>query len=190
LSYELLIKATYKKRGMRMILSMSSQALVFLTTVVIGAVIGFVYDLFRVIRKIVPHANLMTSIEDMLYWIIVSLLMFYVMLNQNNGEIRIFTVMGAFLGMLLYFLTVSKLFMAVSLTIVAFIKKILLVLFEIVMTPFRLIYKMLEKPIFLCRKKLKKFRNVLKKWLHKSKNYAKIKKRKLKKDLRIILKKI
>jgi spore cortex biosynthesis protein YabQ len=169
---------------------MSNQALVFLTTVLIGFFIGFVYDLFRVLRRIVRHANLLTSLEDVLYWLFVSLFMFYVMLDRNYGEIRFFTIFGAFLGMILYFCTISKLFMAVSMTIVMFIKRVCLVLFTIVMTPFRLIYKLLEKPIFLCKKRIKKTCALLKKLLHKSKNYAKIKKRKFKKDLRIILKKI
>lgn len=175
---------------MYVILSMSNQALVFLTTVIIGVFIGFVYDLFRVLRKVIHHSNLMTYLEDLVYWIFVSLIMFYVMLNKNYGEIRVFSILGAFLGMILYFLTLGRLFMAASLTIIDFIKKVFAVLFEIIMTPFKLIYKLLEYPLKFCKKKIMKYYANIKMLLHKSKNYARIKKKKISGDIDIIMKKI
>jgi hypothetical protein len=116
--------------------------------------------------------------------------MFYVMLNRNYGEIRVFTIIGAFLGMLLYFLSISKLFMTASLTIIDFITKMCVTLFNIIMAPLRLIYKILAYPARLCQKRLMKFYANLKKLLHKSKNYAKIKRGKIKKDFSIIFKKV
>ncbi len=173
-----------------MILSMSNQAVIFLTTAIIGVVIGFIYDLFRVFRKIVPHNDIFTYLEDAVYWVIVSIIMFYVMLNKNYGEIRFFSIFGAFLGMIIYFYTISRLFMKVSVAVVNFLVKVLKLLFDIIMAPFRLIYKLLYNPIMICKKRIKKVILGGRKVLHKSKNYAKIKKKKAISDIRIILKKV
>ena len=108
-----------------MILSMSGQAWLFLFTVITGFVIGFVYDIFRILRKTIPHNHFMVQLEDILYWICVSLLMFYFMLHRNYGEIRLFSIAGAALGGVLYFLTLSLIIMKTSVAVIEFIKRIL-----------------------------------------------------------------
>ena len=173
-----------------MILSMSTQAMIFLTTIIIGLIIGFVYDLFRIFRKIIPHTNAVTYLEDALYWIFMAIMVFYVMLNKNSGEIRFFSILGLFLGMITYFFTLSLLFMKVSLLIVGFIKKIIRLVIEIILMPFRLLYKLLRYPINICKNRLVNYHRNTKKVLHKTKNYAKIKRKKLVNSLKIILKKV
>lgn len=173
-----------------MILSMSNQAAVFLMTVLVGFVIGFVYDLFRVVRKVVKHPGFLIQIEDMIYWILVSIIMFYVMLNKNYGEIRAFSVLGAFLGMLLYFLTVSRLFINVSMLLVKFLAKVIAAVIEIVLTPFKLLYKLLYAPFMFCKKTAAKKMASVKKVLHKSGKYAIMKGTKAFKELDIITKKV
>ena len=173
-----------------MILSMSNQAVIFLTAALVGAFVGFVYDLFRVLRKTFRHPNLVTYLEDAVYWLFVTLVMFYVMLNKNYGEIRAFSVAGVFLGMLLYFLSLSRLFMKVSMTLINWIKKLLLFLFRLIMAPFQLIAKLMKRPLRFCQKKLAKMASNIKRGLHKTQNYAKMKKKKVVNDIRIITKKV
>lgn len=129
-----------------MILSMSGQGLLFLTTVAAGFVIGFVYDIFRIVRKTVPHSHLMVQAEDLLYWVAVSLMMFYFMLHRNYGEIRIFSIAGAALGMILYFYSVSVIVMKVSVAVIGFIQKVILTAVRILLTPVRWLVKMLVPP--------------------------------------------
>lgn len=173
-----------------MILSMSNQAMIFFTTILVGFVIGFIYDLFRVIRKIIKHPNLLIQIEDILYWIFVSIIMFYVMFSKNYGEIRAFSIVGAFLGMIFYFFTISRLFINVSMIIVEFLKKVIMVIIEIVLMPFRLFYKILYAPIMFCKKNVHKNVLLAKKVLHKSKKYVRMKGTKVFHELKIITKKV
>ncbi len=150
-----------------MILSISNQAILFLTTILVGMVIGFIYDWFRIARKVIPHFNFLIQVEDIVYWIFVSLVMFYFMLHKNYGEIRAFSVGGAILGMILYFFTFSHLFMKVSLTIIYWIKKVISFIIYILLFPFKLLFKILSYPfnffkgIFLnvlfCFKKILKY---------------------------------
>ena len=121
-----------------MILSVSDQAVLFMTTVAIGFMIGFVYDLFRIARKTIPHTHIMVQIEDLLFWLLVTLLMFYLMLNRNYGEIRFFSIAGAALGAVLYFCSASILVMRVSVAIISFVQKIVATVVRIVFAPVRM----------------------------------------------------
>ena len=122
-----------------MILSMSGQAWLFLSTVAAGAVIGFVYDIFRILRKTVPHRHWLVQAEDVLYWLAVTLLMFYFMLHSNYGEIRFFAIAGAAIGALLYFCSLSPPIMKASVSTIEFLKKLIL-------TPIRFAIKKIAPP--------------------------------------------
>ena len=135
-----------------MILSMSGQAWLFLFTVITGFVIGFIYDIFRILRKTIPHSYLMVQLEDILYWICVSLLMFYFMLHRNYGEIRLFSIAGAALGGVLYFLTLSPVIIKVSVAVIGFFKRIILFLLD----PIKWFCKILLKGVRAIKQKTKR----------------------------------
>jgi len=133
-----------------MILSMSGQAWLFLGTVAAGFVIGFVYDIFRIARKTARHKPWLVQLEDVLYWTIASVLMFYFMLRQNHGEVRFFAIAGAAIGMVLYFHSLSPLIIKVSVTIINFIQKVILTIVRIILIPIRVLLsllKILVKPL-------------------------------------------
>ena len=52
-----------------MILSMGSQVKLFLLTILLGVITGFIYDLIKTLRKILKHNNFMIQVEDFLFWI-------------------------------------------------------------------------------------------------------------------------
>lgn len=173
-----------------MILSMSGQARLFLLTIAIGFFIGFVYDVFRIIRKTFHHPDFLTQLEDVLYWLLVTFVMFYFMLNKNYGEIRAFSIIGAFLGMGIYFLTLSFLVMKVSLTVIDFLKKVLSAMLTIILFPLKVIWKLLSFPLGFLRFVGRNFFLQTKKRLKKSHTYVRIKGHRLFRDLKIIIKKI
>lgn len=169
-----------------MILSMSNQALLFLSTFLTGFLIGFVYDWLRVLRTIFRHPNFLIHIEDAVFWIAATVFIFVFMLNKNYGEIRLFSVCGVFIGMLIYFLTLSRLFLKLSDVVIKCIKT----LFEIIMTPIRLIFKILEYPCrFLKKSAIKQYR-INKKLLKRYQIYAKMGRKRIRKNFKIILKKV
>ena len=163
-----------------MILSMSGQAAIFLMTVAVGFFIGLVYDIFRVFRSAVPHSWPFVALEDLLFWVMVTVAMFYVMLNYNSGEVRPFAVVGAFLGMILYFATLSRLVVKLGGLIANIIKRVLFFVFKAVTTPFALLFRLLSVPVKFCAKILKKLLTNLKNILIKSFGYATIQFKKLK----------
>lgn len=154
-----------------MILSLSFQSNLFITTVIWGVGLAFLYDLIRVLRLAFKHSRVFIAAEDVLYWIGVSFTVFFVILSESFGEVRAFCILGVFLGMLFYSLALSKIFLSVSETVINIIKKILRVLIEIIMTPFKLLMKLLHKP---ARKTYNFVGRKFKKLLHLLKVYAKI----------------
>jgi len=127
-----------------MILSMRSQAMVFLTASAVGFAIGFIYDVFRIIRKAFKHKKILTQIEDAVFWINVSLLMFYVMLQRNFAQIRAFNVLGTALGMLLYFLTVGRVVVAASQAVIDFIRGVWSSIMYVIKIPLKSLKKLLQ----------------------------------------------
>lgn len=157
-----------------MILSVNDQAVLFLHIFCAGGAAGMLYDLIEVLRTNIKHKKAAVYIEDIFYWLIIILLIFLFMLNENYGEIRPFAVAGFFAGMLIYNLIFSRVVTGILCAIIKVIKYIIMLLFEIIMTPIRLVWFIIGKPV-------KKAGNVLneqtKKVLHLVHLYVKIRKR-------------
>lgn len=166
-----------------MILSMNAQASLFLLMVIAGGCIGLLYDILRIFRKMIPHTGIIIQLEDGVYWIVVIFLMFLVLLQKNNGEIRVFVLFGAFLGMILYYLILSPLINGISDRIVWVIKYVVTLFLTIVLTPFRLLYLLFRRPVTKARYFLKAKQ---KKLLHCGKFYVKIKKQEVSRNARIL----
>lgn len=169
-----------------MILSLHAQAQLFLLTVLMGSGMGLVYDGLRVFRHALPHKHLWVQLEDGLFWLIAVFLVFGVMLHASSGEIRFFSIFGLFGGMGLYFLTLSRLVIAVSDRIIALVKYITVLFFRILSTPFRLVWLLIRKPLQKVRRFCGKKR---KKLLHSFKLYVKMKLHHLRIDWKIVRRK-
>lgn len=133
---------------------------VFLAAFLTGAFLLFVYDLLRIIRKILPHKMWLVGAEDLIFWIGGAVLLFAMLYRENSGYIRGFVIGGVLTGMLLYNLLLSARFVSVS---VFLLKKILFV----VSRPFVWTSRILRRPFGFVWKKIKKFLRFLKKQLKK-----------------------
>ena len=155
-----------------MILSLHAQARLFLLTILLGAGMGLVYDGLRIFRHAVPHKLFWIQLEDGLFWFLAVFLVFGVMLRASHGEIRFFSVFGLFGGMGLYWLTLSRLVIALSDRIIFGMKYMTGLFFCIVFTPIRLIFLPFRKPLQKIRGFCGKQR---KKLLHSCKVYVRMK---------------
>ncbi len=83
----------------------------WLYSVVTGIGLALLYDLIRLWRRVVKHKRWQRDVEDIVYWIFCFFISFYLLYYGNNGVVRYFAVMGAGLGMLLYFFTFGRFLM-------------------------------------------------------------------------------
>ena len=85
----------------------SNEAFVFLMSVPMGVTVAIVYDFFRVIRIMMPSGTLITALQDFLFWMIAAVTAVLFFFVFASGRVRGFIFVGAVLGAIIYFCTVS-----------------------------------------------------------------------------------
>ena len=136
------------------------EADVLLAAFLTGALLLFIYDVLRIVRKIVPHKMWLVGVEDLLLWIGSALALFAMLYRENSGYIRGFVIGGVLVGMLLYNLLLSAWIVAGS---VFLLKKILFVLSR----PLVWTARLFRKPLGFAGRKVKKLLRFIKKELKK-----------------------
>lgn len=114
-----------------------SQGYLFLTALLLGVALCFLYDLFRVFRRVVPHNLRAVTLEDFLFWILWTLAVMTMLDTMDRGVVRGFSLGAVFLGMLLYLLCFSRSVLAVLVFLARGIFKILGRIFGILLAPIR-----------------------------------------------------
>lgn len=142
---------------------MHNQEYAFIIFILNGLLIGLLFDIFRILRKSFKTPDLITYIEDIIFWILSGLILLYSIFKFNNGELRLYIFIGVIIGILIYMLIFSRLFINISVYIIFFIKKIL---FIILIIPVKFIIKILKKilfkpTLFLCINIRKIFRKIV-----------------------------
>lgn len=157
-----------------MIISFSGQSMIFFMTVFFGIVMGVLYDLIRVIRRIIPHAGFFVQAEDLIYCASMALLVFYVMLNRNYGEVRFFSILGIIIGLVLYYSTVSKPILNGLVAMLRFFIKVIKAAISILLFPIKMLYRIIRTPVRFLKKKFLAILRKTKKALKKINTYAKM----------------
>ena len=124
-----------------------NQGYLFIIFVLNGCLIGIIFDFFRILRKSFKTSDIITYIEDILFWILTGISILYFIFVFNNGEIRLFMFLGIAVGITLYMLIFSSFFIKINVTIILFFKKIIIKILKIILIPFKFIKKTFFKPI-------------------------------------------
>lgn len=132
---------------------MQNQAYVFAIFILTGIVFGILFDIFRILRKTFKTPNFITYTEDILFWITSGSILMYSIFKFNNGILRLYIFIGIILGISIYILAFSKLFVNVSVHILNLTKKIFKI---IIIIPICFIFKMIKKPIKFIYKQIVK----------------------------------
>ena len=150
---------------------MSEDTLFLWQSVAVGIGITFFYDWLRILRRVVPHKQWVVSLEDLVFWLICTVTVFWWMYRVTNGGMRWFAVTGALVGMCVY----KRLFSEFLVTFVSkLLKAILQILgkgLRILWRPFGVVAKSLAKKGSTLGRKGRKITDNLKIWL---KNWFKV----------------
>ena len=163
----------------------------FLNSIIWGVILLVIYDVFRIIRRVIKHKSFFIAIQDIIYWVVCSILIFNMMYRQNNGIIRAFAVLAILFGMILYHGSVSDLVVDyVSMVInkvIYFFKRLINTVINTILWPFKVIFKQLRRFIIFILKKIRRFVSFLFKKIRKlvlgTIKPLKIKKKKVKIEL-------
>ena len=132
-----------------------NQAYLFLIFSLTGVEIGILFDFFRILRRTIKTGNIVTYIQDILFWILTGILVLYNIWYFNNGEIRIYMFLGIIIGTLIYVSTLSNIFVKLFTRILNTIIKVLEIPFKTIVAIFR---KIITVILSFFTKNVKKFK--------------------------------
>ncbi len=125
--------------------SVAKDALVFLQMAGGGALVYFLYDLFRLMRTSSAKSDLMTQIQDILFWVISFFILFFVLLSADGGRVRFYHFLGMLLGSVLYGVCLSKWVFLCFGRILSFFWRIFKKFFNFLLTPCRFMYNIMYR---------------------------------------------
>ncbi len=123
---------------------------VFLAFILIGLIIGFLFDFFRILRRIYKTPDCITILEDIAFWIFSGIILLSGIFILNEGKIRAFLFIGLFSGIILYIITISKYFIKIGITAFTMLNKI-------IFTPIFNFLQLMANVLFKSFHKIKKY---------------------------------
>ena len=153
----------------------STQTLLFIKCIEIGILMGMIYDLIRIARKIINHYNFIVQVEDALYWLACSFIGFAILYMHNYAEIRFFGLIGMILGGIMYLCTFSIIFMKIATWVIDLVKKVISYILHILSIPIKWLITLICIPFRWMRRSLEiannrqkqEVRKLRRKWYHK-----------------------
>jgi spore cortex biosynthesis protein YabQ len=89
-------------------LPMASQVLVLVFMVVAGFAVGFMFDVYRVIRSLVRPSRRASVFMDLAFWLLATPVIFLILVACNWGQLRLYVFLGMALGLFCYFQLLSE----------------------------------------------------------------------------------
>ena len=116
-------------------ITIAGQTWTFLGGILLGAVLGICYDLFRVARIIISHPPALVAVEDILFFGICTVGTFLYLLGAGYGEIRMFVLVGELVGFSLYHCTLGALAVRLVQAILNILRRIFSLLWRLLLAP-------------------------------------------------------
>lgn len=86
----------------------AEQVYIFLGTIIVGTIMGIIFDFFRALRRNGNTRNIIVYLQDIVFWLIVAVVIITSSFILNNGELRGYMLIGYILGAFLYMLILSN----------------------------------------------------------------------------------
>ncbi len=129
-----------------MIVDNLGQTYDFLIAMLLGAALGVVYDLFKILRLVGIRSSFAVFVEDITFFAICTVAMFSYYMQFTDGKFRIFAFVAAVLGFVVYFKTLEKVVFFIVRKVYGFFVKIFGFLYKkIVYPPLKFLKKLLVK---------------------------------------------
>lgn len=130
------------------------QAKLFIYGMAAGVIMLFVYDLFRIWRRVILHGTVWIALEDIFYWCGSAVGLFLLFYQQNDGKIRLFLLLSAFAGMCVYHRILSPAFLKAGTFVLGKLVKGICFVAKRIARPFSVLCRSVQK----CNKQYKQKR--------------------------------
>ncbi|MGI6678161.1 MAG: spore cortex biosynthesis protein YabQ [Dehalobacterium sp.] len=126
-----------------------SQFFCFLGAIGIGFLMGVLWDIFCGFRIKWFSSARYRMILDLLWWLLITGVVFFLLLLLNWGELRVYLFLGIVTGVLFYYKKLSSGFSKLFLAFLHWIEKTLKKMVRILLLPLKILKKILLWPIGL-----------------------------------------
>ncbi len=121
----------------------------FLWSLALGGIMAFLYDLLRMTRRIVSTSVFGVNLEDICFFLVVGLLLFWTAYDKNGGQLRWQGFLGVILGFGFYRAVLKDRFVRVLVWCYEGLVQVFLWLFRVLLFPVRVVYRILAKPFLV-----------------------------------------
>lgn len=131
----------------------------FLITVFAGVLLGVIFDFFRILGGRISFRGYFTTLADLLFWLVATVVVFAAFIFGNWGEVRLYMFIGLLAGVILYYRLCSRAVMKTivfALDLLAKIVNALGKLIGFIVKPFALIVKIACWPAVYLRQKFRR----------------------------------
>lgn len=127
----------------------------FMIFLLLGIIISILFDAFRILRRVFKTPDIITYIEDVIFWTMTGIIILYAIFIFNNGILRFYIFIGMLIGILLYMLMLSNYVIRLGTTFIrsfiTFCQKIIYILSVPMTMMIKIGRKIFLKPIsFIC----------------------------------------
>jgi spore cortex biosynthesis protein YabQ len=114
--------------------SLTTQVQAFFIVIFAGLFFGALFDSYRVFRGIIRPGTILTPILDLVFWLITTPALFFLLLIGNWGELRFYVFIGLALGLFLYFTVLTHFILTLFLNIATALRGVINLISQIVIT--------------------------------------------------------
>lgn len=136
-------------------MKLREETITFFVFIIVGIIIGIIFDFFRALRKTKKYNDRYINIQDILFFIIIGVVLAVFLIYNLEDVLRLYLFLAVFLGIVIYYSTISIYTIKILIKIINIWKSIVCFVFF----PF-IIYKVIFMTIFdFLNKKSKKYCN-------------------------------
>lgn len=121
-----------------------SQEIMFLTAFFGGALLGLMWDVYRLIRHFFKIGRLGLIVGDVMYWIASLYFGLNIIVYISWGNIRLFILLGFILGGLVYSWLLSDIILGFLINLINFVIILIKKLYIIIISPLKILIKRLK----------------------------------------------
>jgi spore cortex biosynthesis protein YabQ len=122
-----------------MIISLTLQFKIVIFSILAGILTGFLFDFYRTFRGFEKVYKIFIIIEDILFWILASIVVFVFLLYTNYAFMSIYVYIYIAFGIYIYMRLISKIFTSLQLKLINISTKLLRVSVNFILYPIKLL---------------------------------------------------
>lgn len=88
-------------------MELKEETITFFVFILVGIIIGIIFDLFRALRKVKKYKDKYIYIQDIIFFFIIGIVLAGFLIYNLEDELRLYLFFAIFLGIVIYASTIS-----------------------------------------------------------------------------------